>query len=389
MKRWLPFAILGVGLVGVIALVLARPEVVPVAPEQNVPLVRVRTGEVRPFDFRVQAHGAVVPRTESALVPQVAGEIVWASPALVSGGFFSKDEPLVRIDRSDHEVALESARASLARARSENDRARTEISRQRQLAERDIASQARIDDAENARRVTTAGLREAQARLSRAERDIDRTELRAPYDGRVRSKSVDVGQFVSRGTPIATLYAVDHAEVRLPIPDRQLAYLDVSLSSSGDGDDGPEVSLRAEFAGRQHTWIGRIVRTEGEIDPESRMVNVVARVDDPYGRTNGDSDAPLAVGLFVDAEIQGKRIEEAVVLPRSALRDGSRVLVLGDAGRLHFREVDVLRAERDDVVIGSGLVAGERVCVSPLGAPIEGMRVRVIDEAEPVASTIR
>jgi RND family efflux transporter MFP subunit len=330
----------------------------------------------------------VVPRRESELIPQVAGVVVWVSPELVPGGFFTAGDPLMRIDPSDYEVGLESARAALARVQSEHARARKESERQRQLAERDIASEARIDDAENALRVTSAGLREAQARLAQAERDLERTELRAPYDGRVRRKSVDVGQFVNRGTPVATLYAVDYAEVRLPIPDRQLAYLDVSLAASGADENGPSVLLRAEFAGRQHTWHGTLVRTEGEIDPESRMVNVVARVEDPYARSGGDREAPLAVGLFVDAEIQGRRVEEAVVLPRSALRGASRVLVLTEDSRLRFRDVLVVRVEREDVVIGSGLEAGERVCISPLRAPVEGMAVRVLDAA-PVARADR
>jgi hypothetical protein len=154
---------------------------------------------------------------------------------------------------------------------------------------------------------------------------------------------------------------------------------------------GAPVRLHARFAGGEHTWTGRIVRTEGEIDARSRMVHVVARVEDPYGRsrlvsagdgqTLGDSAngerPPLAVGLFVDAEIQGRRLENAVVLPRSALRGGDRVLVVDAESRVHFRDVVVLRSQREEVVIGGGLAAGEEVVVSPLAAVVEGMAVRV------------
>jgi RND family efflux transporter MFP subunit len=376
-----------------------------VPPNVEAPLVRTVRVEPQPVQFTVRAHGTVVPRTESELVPQVSGEVVWVSPALVSGGFFEAGEPLVRIDRRDYEADLESARAGAARAQSEYGRATKERERQQRLAHRSVASEARIDDAENAYRAAKAALREAEARLDRAERDLERTGLRAPYAGRVRTERVDVGQFVSRGVAIATLYAVDYAEVRLPIPDRELAYVDLPLAyrpgagseaeaGTAAAENGSPVRLRAEFAGREHVWTGRIVRTEGEIDPKSRMVHAVARVEDPYAREAGRERPPLAVGLFVEAEILGRSVDAAVMLPRAALRrdeagpgepsrDGHFVLVVSDESRLEFRPVEVLRRERERVVIGAGLAAGERVCVSPLRAPVDGMAVRVAGEATP------
>jgi RND family efflux transporter MFP subunit len=407
-KVWLPFAILGAGALGVVALVATRPRIEPAPPEVEAPLVRTVQVEPRSVQFTVRAHGTVEPRTESELVPQVSGEVVWVSPALVSGGFFEKGQPLVRIDRRDYEADLESARAGEARAQSEYGRATKERERQQRLADRLVASEARIDDAENAYRAAKAALREAEARLDRAERDVERTQLRAPYTGRVRTERVDVGQFVARGVAIATLYAVDYAEVRLPIPDRELAYVDLPLAYRPDGpeagseagaetaaaEDGSPVRLRAEFAGREHVWTGRIVRTEGEIDPKSRMVHAVARVEDPYAREAGSERPPLAVGLFVEAEILGRSVDAAVTLPRAALRrdeagpgepsrDGHFVLVVSDESRLEFRPVEVLRSERERVVIGAGLAAGERVCVSPLRAPVDGMAVRVAGENTP------
>jgi multidrug efflux pump subunit AcrA (membrane-fusion protein) len=202
----------------------------------------------------------------------------------------------------------------------------------------------------------------------------------------VREERVDVGQFVARGAPLVTLYAVDYAEVRLPVPDRELSYLDLPLAFTDPaGREGPLVELGAEFAGRAHTWQGRIVRTEGEIDPRSRTVNVVARVEDPYGRASAERGVPLAVGLFVEAAIQGREVSDAVVLPRTALRDSQQVIVVDDESRLRFRRVDVLRVQGDEVVIGEGLSTGERVCISPLVAPVEGMSVRVEDDPPALA----
>ena len=369
LKRLLPIAVLVGAALVVAALVLIRPEPQRAEPVEHAPLVRVVEATPQSLPLRVHAQGTVVPRTESDLVPEVAGRVEWVSPALVSGGAFDVGDPLVRVERADYEAALESANASVAQAWSEASRAAKELKRQRSLADRSVASEARIDDAENANRVAQASLRAAKAQLSRAERDLERTELQAPYAGRVRSESVDPGQFVNRGTPIARLYAVDYAEVRLPLPDRELAYLDPGLLTAIRGENGsrPAVRLSAEFAGKRHEWLGEIVRSEGEIDARSRMVHVVARVSDPYLLDDPVSDAssrrpPLAVGLFVDAEIDGRIAENAIVLPREALHDHrgtqGHVWVVGAEGRLQYREVDVLRAQRDEVVIRGGLRAG-------------------------------
>jgi len=392
----LPLVILAVGASGVALLLFLRPTIEPKPPLVKLPRVRVETVVPQALELRVRTHGTVMPRSQSSLIPQVSGPVVWVSPVLASGGFFQKGEALVRIERADHEVEVESARATVARSESEHERASKELNRQKRLADRSVASETRYDDARNAERISRAALREAKARLEKAERDLARTELLAPYAGRVRDESVDVGQFVTRGAPIASLYAVDYAEVRLPIPDADLRYIDLRLTPRREGDGqarpGPAVILEARFAGEDHSWTGRIVRTEGEIDVRSRMVHVVAQVKDPYGLlADGEgggsqlATAPLAVGLFVEAQILGRRLEDVVVLPRVALRDGDRVWIVDGDDRLHAREVEIVRVERDQVVIGAGLARGERVSVSPLRAVVEGMQVRVVADESPVA----
>ena len=398
-----PIAILGLGIVAVYFLWLTRPQAAPAPIEVAPPLIRVQTLSFEALQFFVDAQGTVAPRTESELKAQVSGEVVWVSPSLVPGGFFDVGDPLLKLSPVDYEADLESARASLARAESEAKRARKERNRQRRLADRSVASQARIDDAENAARISEASLREAKARLGQAERDLERTEVYAPYPGRVRAEQVDLGQFVSRGEPLARIYAVDYVEVRLPIPDRELRYLDVPLGYRDSGERreplideaypidelaevgsedayGPLVILKAEFAGKSHEWQGRIVRTEGELDPKSRMVTVVARVKDPYARKQASSRPPLSVGLFVEAEISGRQLGEALVIPRSALREGDRVLVLDAEDRVHYRPIKVLRTEREIVVVEDGLEAGERIAVSPMPDAVEGMRVRASEK---------
>ena len=379
-----PIALLGAALaiIGILQLIQRKPEERP--RHDTAPLVRVTLAAESPYRFIVTANGSVSPRTESELIPQVSGEIVEMSPSLVPGGFFRKGDLLARIDSADYRVEREAARAQVARAQSEFRRAKKERGRQRLLAEGSVASESRIDDAENAYRIAEASLRESEARLERAERDLTRTEIRAPYRGRVRREQVDLGQFVNRGNPIATLYAVDYAEVRLPIPDRELAYLDAAQleatlgTLSGDEVErtGARVWLSAEFAGASHTWEGRLVRTEAELDPTSRMVHLVARVADPFGLEEVRS-APMVVGLFVDAAIEGQALDAAYLLPRDALRGKDQVYVVDEEDRIRFRNVEILRTERDRIVVTAGLSPGERICTSALDAPIDGMIVRV------------
>lgn len=382
-----PLAVLALGLMGAIVLIATRPEVETKSPEAAVPLVRVMQVALRDLPLEVITHGTVAPRTESALIPEVSGTVLEISPSLVSGGFFAEGDLLVRIDPRDYEIALERARASVARAASEEARAASELVRRRALAERDFASAAQLDEAVRNQAVAAAAVREARAVLVQAERDLARTRLLAPYAGRVRDEKVDVGQFVTRGAPVATLYAVDWAEVRLPVPDEELAFLELPLVWRGETTEalGPEVKLYARFGGEEHEWTGRIVRTEGEIDPRSRMVHVVARVEDPYGRTGAEERTPLAVGLFVRAAIQGKLASSVAVLPRAALRGDSQVLVVDAEGRLRFRDVEILRELRDEVVIRAGLSNGERVCVSPLETVVEGMQIRVAPDVDVAA----
>ncbi|MCP4039382.1 MAG: efflux RND transporter periplasmic adaptor subunit, partial [bacterium] len=192
-----PIVLVGLGFLGLFLACEFRSKAEKSAPEIEVPVVRAKVVHPQSWQYIVRAHGSVTPRSESNLISQVSGDVVWISPSLVSGGFFEAGESLLRIDPSDYEVNLESARAALARSRSEFALAQKELARQQRLAKSSVASAADFDDAENRELVAAATLREGQARLVQAERDMDRTQLIAPYSGRVRSEEVDIGQFVS------------------------------------------------------------------------------------------------------------------------------------------------------------------------------------------------
>jgi RND family efflux transporter MFP subunit len=217
--------------------------------------------------------------------------------------------------------------------------------------------------------------------MRQAERDLLRTEVRAPYKGLVRSKNVDVGQFVSRGNPIAQIYSSDSVEVRIPLADSQLAFLDLPLGQRGELSEAlqAEVVLSTHYGGQYYEWRGRLVRTEAEINTRTRMVNAVVRVEENVGT----DQPPLPVGLFVHANISGRLVKDVVVLPRAALRNQSQVLVVDNDNRLRYRNVELLRFDRDDVIISSGLENGELVNLSPIQTVIDGMHVKPIhDQSE-------
>jgi RND family efflux transporter MFP subunit len=380
LKIFLPLLLLAVGIVATVVIIKARPEVETEPPAPTVPLVRVLEVQPRTVSLDVQSQGTVEPRTETTLFAEVTAKVVHLAPAFAAGGFFERGDALVSLDRRDFELAVTRARSEVARA--EVLLAREEAEAELALREwKDLGSSgevpplvAREPQVAEAR----ATLAAAQATLEQAELNLQRTVVRAPFAGRVRQKQVGLGQFVSPGQPLGQIYAVDYAEVRLPVPDGQLAYLDLPFAFRGDSkpSDGPDVELSASFGGSLHTWRGRIVRTAGEIDASSRMLPLVARVDDPYARGDDPGRPPLAVGLFVQARIDGRDQPGVVVLPREALRGGDRVLVL-DGKNLQYRPVEVLRRVGDEVYVGKGLRAGEKVCVSPLEVAVDGMEVRV------------
>ena len=339
----------------------------------TVPTLRVSARTVR---MTVASRGSVVPKTESDLVAEVSGRVVAVAPSMVAGGFFARGDVLGHIESVDYEAGLEAAIARLASAQSELTNARKFFERQQELSTRESISQSQYDEALNQLTVAEANLRQATIGRARAERDLARTRLAAPYDGRVRTERVDVGQFVQRGEVIATLYSIEAAEVVLPIRDADLAFLPLSLAeSANDVTRGPRVLLRARFAGGDREWEGVIVRTEGELDATTRMVHLIAEVDAPYRQGNG---APLVAGMFVEATILGHSHANIVAVPRAALQADGHVYVVGPDHRLEFRAVDVLRVTDDTAFLQGGVADGETVCAAAWRDAIDGQPVRPV-----------
>ena len=356
---------------GAVTLMATAPVLEPTAAEPVYTTVRVKDVKPEAVQLKVHSQGSVMPSTESQLIPEVSGRITWMSPNLVAGGYFTAGDVLAQVDKLDYQNSRDRAKSSLVRAEAEQQHASFEYRRLRSLAERKLTSRSQLENALRAFKVSQATFQDAQVSFEQAVQNLQRTEIKAPFTGLVRSKHVDIGQFISRGNAIATLYASDLVEVRLPIADRQLAFLNLPPTLRGELPEQmqPSVTLRTEYAGQQLVWQGKIVRTEAEIDISSRMVQLVARVP------NNPGAAPLSVGLFVEAEIEGLSAQNIVVLPRSALRNNNQVLIVDAQNKLRFRDIQPLRLYQDNVLIKEGLEAGERVCVSPIQTAIEGMTV--------------
>ena len=389
LKGLLPLALLGIAALAAITMVRNRPVAEIQSPPIEPPGVRVHVVELSDVDMSVISEGTVRPRTESELVPEISGRVTSIAPSFAEGGFFEEGETLVEIDPFDYEQAVITARSQLAqsRLRLAQEEAEAEIA-QREWNEIGEGNPRALTLREPHLEDARASVAAAEANRMRAERDLDRAHIKAPYAGRVRRKNVDVGQFVTMGNSIATIYAVDLAEIRLPLPDVELAYLNLPLAYRGSASrPGPRVTVRTTFAGATHAWEGRIVRTESEIDPVSRMVHVVAEVRDPYRSGPDPNRPPLAVGMYVEAEIEGRRFNQLAVIPRSALRGRDQVMVVGDDSRMRFRTIDILRLTTTSMYVPQGLRDGERVAVTTVDSPTDGMLVQVTNpEPDALAS---
>ena len=332
----------------------------------------------------VTSQGSVRPRTETTVVAEVSGKIVEVSPNFIAGGFFHKGEILLQIDPSDYEAALKRAQANLA-------------SRKAQYADQKARSDQAMKDWKNLGREgepsdltlrkpqlaeALANVQAAEAELQKAQRDLQRTKITVPYDGLVRTKKADIGQYVAPGTPLGVTFAIDSAEIRLPLSATDVSFLDLPSATDPSDKPLPRVRLRSDTAGISGAWEAEIIRTEGIVDEKSRVTYAVARVIDPYGVLGLSTQSELRMGTFVRAEIEGLRVDNVIELPRSVLRSNNTVLIANDNDELEIRPVSVIRAEPKRVFIRDGLEGGEMVITTLLDAPIPGSLVAIKGNSE-------
>jgi RND family efflux transporter MFP subunit len=363
------FGTLGIFVVGfgLIALMgQLKPEIEKQEPEVTAPAVFFAVAQNGPVTLNVSAQGEVRPRTDISLTAQVAGQIISTSKGFVNGGAFEEGDVLIKIEDAPYRATAAAARARLAQEEAEAT-----------LARKDYEDLGRDEDpTELALRVPQ--LAQAQAEYRAAQLDLERTTIRAPFKGRVRERIVGVGQYVAPGAQLGRVFSTDVAEIRLPLTDADLAKLGLPVAFVESAENpGPTARLSAFVAGDMHEWTARIARTDGAIDPATRQIGAIAVVDNPYGAGAAEDGTPLAMGLFVDADIEGRQIDNAITLPRSALHGRDIVYVVGDGDILEQRQVRVVSADRDTIIVVDGVNEGERVVTSPLRGAGEG------DEVEP------
>jgi len=375
-----PVAVIGAG-IGVYALLhVAKPE-----PDKKEGSPRALSVFVQPVNrsdipLKVNTQGQVRARTEVDIVAQVAGRIVEVSSEFIEGGVIEPGVPLIVIEPTDYEFEVKRSSALVAEA---------EVRLQQALADADVARK-QLRDAKDPSPLALkkpqvahaqAGLKASEAVLSQAQTNLDRTRISLPFHGRVISTAVDVGQYVTPGTRIGRAFGHEVVEIRLPLNDSQLASLNLPIGYVARNGEGLAVEITATVAGKAQTWHGELTRLDAAIDPSLRMIYGIAEVRNPYSEGASQFGMPLAVGLFVNAEISGRQLQDAYIIPRHALRAGNQVYVVNESGRLEIRSVNVTYSSSEEAVIGGGLAAGDNVVVSSIRNPIEGMELEALPYA--------
>ncbi|MFI2810358.1 efflux RND transporter periplasmic adaptor subunit [Microbulbifer sp. M83] len=330
----------------------------------------------------VSTQGEVRAHTEIDLTPQVSGRIIAISENFAEGAGFESGETLIQLDDADYRLAVARAETGVrqaevllmqAKAAADIKRKQWESINPNKKPTPLQVNQPQVAEAE-------ARLRSARAELTDAKLNLARTRIKLPFRGRVISRDIGVGQYVTASMPLGRVFATDRVEVRLPLTDAQLQELELPMGFVASNDNpGPQVTLSAQVGRQQRQWQGHIVRTQAAVDQQTRLIYAVAEVKDPYGAGASDG-VPLAVGLFVTAETESVQERHATVLPREALRNADKVYVIDEEDRLDIRTVEVLSTSESRVVVASGVADGERVVTSTVANVVDGMAVQPITQ---------
>ncbi|MGS0682860.1 efflux RND transporter periplasmic adaptor subunit [Shewanella sp. 125m-7] len=362
----LPIVVIAVGVAGLFGMsALKKP---PEEKEEvdTTPLVSIQAVEINPMSFAVTSYGVVNAQYETELVSQVNGEIVYLSAKFVRGGFVKKGDVLAKIDQSDYEAALIDAKAKMASAKATlvQEKAFGKVAAEEwKRIENGVPTELSLRKPQLAQEV--AKLNSSEAGLKRANRNLERTIIKAPYDALIEARNIGLGSYVSMGTPLGKVLSIAHAEVRLPIADKELQFLD-------NKGKGAKVMLSGEFAGKMQQWPAKIVRSEGVIDNQSRMTYLVAEVTDPYGLKSNKNE--LRYGTYVTANIDGTHAGQVAEIPRHLVIN-NQVATLDDEDKLRYKDVTIVRQIGSKVIVSAGLEPGMNVITSALDYPIEGMQL--------------
>ncbi len=369
-------------------LVAAKPPLEKKPPEQRLLSLFVDEVKAETVNLNVTSQGEVKPQTEIDLTSLVSGQILSISPQFSEGSEFSKGTTLIKIDDRDYQVAVTRAQAQVASAKVnvEKELANSKIKKEQwQRKHKGKPS----DYALNIPQIAEARalLKAAQADLSAAELNLQRTEITAPFTGRVLNETIAIGQYITPATILGHVFSTEVVEVRLPLTDSQLGELSLPMGFMANTTNAPSVTFTATVGNQPHQWQGHIVRTNAAIDKNTRLVYAIAEIDDPYGAGSDDGTA-MAVGMYVNASIDSHKSQDTLKLPRLALHSNDKVYVVNEDSKLEIRKVVVLSTNQDYVHLASGVSVGEKVVTSAVPSVTDGMEVIAINRNEQVDTKV-
>ena len=412
-----------------LALVMFNPKPEKRLPEKKGLLVEVVEARASSPAMIIRSYGTVRPSECVNLVSEVKGKIVEMDPGFEEGGFFTKGELLIRIDPRSYELAaaqrekqIKQLDAELRRIEQEKknlaitlkiagtdaELAMSDWERFKSLSLRGVVGRSKLDQAEQKylasrtrmqeieNRIALIGPRSDQLqaekelagiRLEEALLDLDRTKIKAPFEGWILEKSVEKEEFVNTGTRLGSIYSASSLEIEARIPFKELPWL-AELEKTGNPGSAQNKTVagtsgRAKVifnsGGRTRQWEGSLVRIKAEVDEKTRTLPVIVEVPCEGSGGQAGSIGILRPGMFVTVEIEGKRIDSAYLLPRSAIHPGD-IVYIAEKNRLAIRKVEVLRRLNDSIYAGKGLKQGDMVIITPISSPKEGMELRVRPE---------
>lgn len=377
-----PIAIILVAVIGLIIFTVLSPKPAKKPVIIKAPLVEVKNIVRQDVGFVIASQGSVLPRTQTQLISEVSGQITFVNEKFNIGGFFTQGEVLLSIDDINYQVALlqaqsqlDAAKAMLIEEQAKKDQAEEQwLLTKRALSEAPVLA-LRLPQLQKAK----ADIKAAKANVIGAEVKLARTKIIIPYDAIVKEKQVDIGQYVSMGSALTTIFAVDYAEVRLPIKPRDVGFLNLPKINAQQSSRST-VDIYTKVNGIEHRWASNLTRYEGEVDSRSRVHYVIAQIDDPYRVLSSSKHQELRIGSFVNANISGKEVKDIVTIPRDALHGANRVYLVDKDNKLHIQEINILRNDATYVYSHDSFGAGFRLVTTQMQAPVEGMALRVLGE---------
>lgn len=381
----LSFLVIAAGLVVATYITRKAPKAQKRAPVKVIPVVEVQV--VQPGDHRIMvpAMGTVVPAREVVLRAQVSGKVLSLHPEFIEGGYIKENAEILQIDPVDYQLTVTLAEAKVKDAESALELAEEEANAAKE--EWRLLDDANTNDKppplvakEPQLAAAQARLKAEQAELKKAELDLKRTSVRSPFNGIVRTKSVEIGSLVTPQDPLAELVGVDEYWIQVSVPVDYLKWISVP---NRKGKKGSQVRV-VHRSGYERT--GEVIELLGDLETEGRMARILATVKDPLGlKDSGQRTRPLLIGEYVRVEIEGPPLNRVFRIPRVALRDNDTIWVVGDDSTLDIRPVTTIWRDTQTVFLDQGLNPGDRVIVSDLAAPVEGMKIQMegAETAEP------